>query len=108
MSFRSEVSSGASRPGEAMVGIYEIESAMSSAELKTSKTITETDLLSHFEVLDSNITSGLKKIITKGSRPVPGYDLKQHQRVDRAICKGGRQMLLQGFVPLPLPGCFSV
>ena len=32
-------------------------------------------------------------LVAKGSRPVPGYDRMQHQRVVQAICKGGRQML---------------
>ena len=40
MSFRSEVSSGASRRVDAMVWVSEIESATSVAELKTSHTIT--------------------------------------------------------------------
>ena len=52
MNFRSEASSGASRP-EARIWICEIESAKSIAELKTSSTITGAKLQTNFEVLDS-------------------------------------------------------
>ena len=63
MNVRSEVSSGASRPTEAMVWIHEIESPKSIAELKTSNTTTDATLQSNYEVLDSNIVSGLKKLV---------------------------------------------
>ena len=62
MNFRSEVPSYASRPIEALVWINEIESAISIADLKTSKTVTGAKLQTNFEVLDSKIASGLKKI----------------------------------------------
>ena len=61
--FRSEVSSCARRPIEAMVWINEIESAKFIAELKTSKSITGAALKSNLEVLDTQIASGVKNII---------------------------------------------
>ena len=48
---RSEVSSRARRPIEAMVWINEIESAKSVADLKTSCSITRIELQTKFEVL---------------------------------------------------------
>ena len=56
--FRSEVSSCASRPIEAMVCVNEMESAKSTADLKTSVGVAGAKLQTTFEVLD-----GLKKII---------------------------------------------
>ena len=54
MNFRSEVPLYANvRPIEAMVWINEIESATSTADLKTPKTITRAKLQTNFEVLDS-------------------------------------------------------
>ena len=61
--YRCEVSSGASCPVEAMIWISEIESAKSIAELKTSDTITGTEVRTNFEVLDSKIACGLEGII---------------------------------------------
>ena len=54
MSFRSEVSSCASRPIEAMVWISETEPAKCIAHLKTSYTITGPKLQTDFEALDSH------------------------------------------------------
>ena len=63
MNFKSELSSCASHPIEAMVWINGIESVKSTAELKTSNTIARSKLQTNFDVLDSDIVSGLKKII---------------------------------------------
>ena len=52
MNFRSEISSCASRPLEAMVCISEIESAKSIADLKSSCSIIGATLQTNFEVLD--------------------------------------------------------
>ena len=62
---RSEVSSGAGRPTEAMIWTREMNFSKSSAELKTSNTITEAKLRAHFEVLDSKIASNFEKIINR-------------------------------------------
>ena len=59
----SEVSSGASRPIEAMVWFNETESAKSVADLKKSDTITGSKLQTNSEVLGSEMASGLKRII---------------------------------------------
>ena len=64
--FRSEVSSCASRPIEAVIWINETESAKSIAYLKTSYPSTGAKLQANFEVVvDSKVASGLKKIIQK-------------------------------------------
>ena len=63
MNFRTAGSSGASRPIEAMVWINKTESPKSIADLKTSHSITGAKLQTNLEVLESNITSGLKKIV---------------------------------------------
>ena len=63
MKFMREVSSRASRPIEAMVWINEIESAKSISDLKTLYAITGAKFLTNFEILNSRIASGLKKII---------------------------------------------
>ena len=62
MNFRCEVFSCVSRPVEAMIWIDEIESAKSTAELKTSNSITGAELHTNFELLDSQIASGIKNI----------------------------------------------
>ena len=53
MNFRSEVSSCASRPIEAMMWLSEIESSKSIANLKTSYSITRAELQTAFGVLGS-------------------------------------------------------
>ena len=53
MNVRSEVSSCASRPIEAMVWISEMQSSKSIVELKTSYSTTGSKLQTNFEVLDS-------------------------------------------------------
>ena len=63
LNVRSGTSSCASRPIETMTWINEMESAKSIADLKTSYSITGAKLQANFEVLDSTIASGLKKII---------------------------------------------
>ena len=63
MSFRSEVSSCASRPLEAMVWISEIESAMSVADLKKLQPITEPGCRQTSKFLILKLARGLKKII---------------------------------------------
>ena len=63
ISIRSEVPSCANRSIEAMIWVSEIESAKSIAELKTSYSITQAKVQTNFEVPDSEIASGLKKII---------------------------------------------
>ena len=52
-----------SRPTEAMRWVNEIESAKSVADVKKSYSITEAKLQTNFEVLGSEIASGLKKVI---------------------------------------------
>ena len=54
----------ASRPVEKMVWNNEIESVKSAADLETSHSITGAKLHANFEVLDSIVASGLKKIIS--------------------------------------------
>ena len=58
-----------------MTWIREIESAKYIAEMRTSNTTTGAELQNHFEVLDSEIVSGLKKIING--------DLKKKSRHSR-------------------------
>ena len=48
-----------------MVWINEIVSAKFIAALKTSNLVTRAELLTNFEVLDSKIASGLKKVINE-------------------------------------------
>ena len=62
MNLRSKVSSCSGRPIEGMMWINEIESAKSIADLETSYTITWAKLQTNFEVLDSKIARGLKKV----------------------------------------------
>ena len=70
----------ASRPVESIVRISEIESAKSTAELKTSKSITGADLQSHFKVLDSKIASG---------QEIHQRDLKKEGSSRRSCTKKG-------------------
>ena len=62
-SFRSEVSSCACRTIETMSWINGIKSVKCVADLKTSYSIIGVKLQTNFEVLDSKVASGLKKII---------------------------------------------
>ena len=80
MNLRSAVSSCASRPIEAMRLIIESESAKSIADPKTPYSITGAELQTHFEVLDSKIASGHKKII----------NLESNRRVFLAFSREGR------------------
>ena len=61
INFRSEDSSSASRPTEAMVWINEIESAKSVADQTTSHTITRAKLQTNIKVLDSKNRVGSRR-----------------------------------------------
>ena len=63
MNFRSDVASSASHPIAAMVWINQIDSAKSFADLKMSYAVTGAKLQTNFEVVESKMASGLKKII---------------------------------------------
>ena len=62
MNFRTEVSLCVSRPIESRMWTNDTESANCSSDLKTSYSITGDKLQTNFEVLDSKVASGLKKI----------------------------------------------
>ena len=81
MNFRSEVSSCASRPIEAMVWINEVDSAKSSAETKTSFTITGAKLQTDFEVLDIlDLRVVLRRSSTETSKEEPSFKQKPHKK----------------------------
>ena len=63
MNFRSEVSSRASRPSEAMVWMNEIETAKSVADLETSSTITGQSCRQTSRILIQKKKRGLNKVI---------------------------------------------
>ena len=89
MNFRSEVLSCASRPIEAMICINELESAKFIVDLKTSYTITDDKLQTNFEVLDSEIARGLKKIINGDFRTRAFIQEEATQR-ENAVSREGK------------------
>ena len=75
-----------SRPIEAMRWVNEIESAKSVADVKKSYSITEAKLQTNFEVLGSEIASGLKKVIN-GEFKRRAFS---HERRTLSLGKAGR------------------
>ena len=86
MNFKSVVCLSASFPTEAMVWVNEIDSARNVDELKLSSSILGR-ILPDFEILDSNITSPLKKLLTADfNRRV--YMEEQKAQQDNRFLKG--------------------